>query len=72
MFDALTSTRSYRQAFSLEKALEIIRTEQGVRIDREAAETFFHTFATYRREDAEDFAGRFSAIQEREFEHAVV
>lgn len=69
-FDALTSTRSYRQAFSIEKAFEIIREESGTRIDAGVAEAFFRAFERYRREDRADFAQRFARILEREVEHA--
>ncbi len=60
-FDALTSTRSYRQAYSIDKALEIIRAGQGTRMDTEVAEAFFRAFETYRREHPQDFAARFGA-----------
>lgn len=33
VFDALTSTRSYRQAYSLEQAIEIMRQDAGQRLD---------------------------------------
>lgn len=58
-FDALTSTRSYRRAFSIEKAIEIIRSEKGVRIDAEVAEAFIGAFERYRRENPADFHERF-------------
>jgi HD-GYP domain-containing protein (c-di-GMP phosphodiesterase class II) len=60
-FDALTSTRAYRNAFSIEKALEIIRSERGVRIDPRSAEAFFAAFEAYRREEPEDFVVCFGA-----------
>lgn len=66
-FDALTSTRSYRRAFSIEKAMQIIREEQGVRIDTQAAEAFFEAFEAYRRNDPEGFATNFGSEQ-RELE----
>ncbi len=63
-FDALTSTRSYRQAFTIEKALEIIRSERGVRIDAEVADAFFRAFDRYRRTQPEDFEARFGPARE--------
>ncbi|MGD8453704.1 MAG: HD-GYP domain-containing protein [Phycisphaerae bacterium] len=66
-FDALTSTRSYRRAFSIDKAILIIREEQGGRIDSEAAEAFFRAFEAYRISNPEDFAGNFGC-EERELE----
>ncbi|MCK4340907.1 MAG: HD-GYP domain-containing protein [Phycisphaerae bacterium] len=80
-FDALTSTRSYRRAFGIEQALEIIREDQGTRIDAEVAEAFFQALAAYRRDAPDDFAARFARVNvaagprtgrpsEREVEHA--
>ena len=69
-FDALTSTRAYRQAFSLERALEIIRNERGVRVDAEVADAFFRAFERYCREEPEDFAARFPAVIQPEKAHA--
>lgn len=71
-FDALTSTRSYRKAFTIEKAMDIIRQEMGKRIDAEAAEAFFRAFERYRREDPEDFDKRFPIVaQQREVTDAI-
>ena len=69
-FDALTSTRAYRQAFHVERALEIIRDEKGVRIDAEVADAFFRAFERYRREEPGDFAARFPAFIQSEKAHA--
>lgn len=63
-FDALTSTRSYRKAFTIEKALEIIRSEKGVRIDAAVADAFFRAFERYRRTQPEDFEARFGETRE--------
>lgn len=68
-FDALTSTRSYREAFSIERALEIISEEKGRRIDTEVAEAFIRAFAAYRQNDPDDFAIRFARVHEREFQN---
>ncbi len=57
-FDALTSTRSYRKAFTHEKAMQIIREEMGKKIDVQAAEAFFRAYERYRCEDPDDFAKR--------------
>jgi HD-GYP domain-containing protein (c-di-GMP phosphodiesterase class II) len=65
-FDALTSTRSYRKAYPIEEAFEIIRAEMGTRIDAEVAEAFFRAFAAYRRDHPEDFAVRFFALAGKE------
>jgi HD-GYP domain-containing protein (c-di-GMP phosphodiesterase class II) len=68
-FDALTSTRSYRKAFTIEKAFEIIQAEKNIRIDAEVAEAFSRAFEAYRRDDPEDFAINFGV--RRELEYAV-
>jgi HD-GYP domain-containing protein (c-di-GMP phosphodiesterase class II) len=65
-FDALTSTRSYREAFSLEQAFEIIRQEGGRRTDPTVSDAFFRAFEAYRRDELEDFARRFHGLYERE------
>jgi HD-GYP domain-containing protein (c-di-GMP phosphodiesterase class II) len=68
-FDALTSTRSYRKAFTIEKAFQIIAEERGQRIDTEAADAFLRAFERYRREQPEDFAERFPAVAQTERDH---
>ena len=40
VFDALTSTRSYRKAFSWEKALEILKEEAGTKVDPRLQQAF--------------------------------
>jgi HD-GYP domain-containing protein (c-di-GMP phosphodiesterase class II) len=65
-FDALTSTRAYRTAYSIDAALDIIRAEKGTRVDAEVAEAFFRAFAAYRRDNPADFAARFRALAEKE------
>lgn len=40
VFDALTSSRSYRKAFTLENALRIMRDESGTRLDPNMVEVF--------------------------------
>jgi len=66
-FDALTSTRSYRQAFTMEKASEIIRAESGQRIDADVADAFFQAFDNYRCSEPEAFATAF--LEHREAAH---
>jgi HD-GYP domain-containing protein (c-di-GMP phosphodiesterase class II) len=68
-FDALTSTRSYRKAFSVPAALEIIRADQGTRIDTEVATAFMRAFHRYRRENPDDYAARFPHLLGGETDH---
>lgn len=69
-FDALTSTRAYRAAFSIEKAMEIIEADKGARIDAAVADAFFRAFAAYRQNEPEDFAAKFPKVRERESDDA--
>jgi putative nucleotidyltransferase with HDIG domain len=71
-FDALTSTRAYRRAFSMDKAVEIIMGEADVRTDRKVAEAFFRAFDRYRESDPGDYEQRFTMLHERECENAGV
>ncbi len=71
-FDALTSTRSYRQAFSVEKAFEIIRTERGTRIDTEVADVFFRAFERFCREQPEEYVRQFPNLHTPEEKHVGV
>ena len=41
VFDALTSPRPYKEAFSLQKSLEIIASERGESFDPEIVDAFF-------------------------------
>ena len=42
VFDALVSRRSYKEPFSFEKAIEIIREESGTHFDPDVVESFLH------------------------------
>jgi HD-GYP domain-containing protein (c-di-GMP phosphodiesterase class II) len=69
-FDALTSTRAYRSAFSIEKAMEIIEADKGTRIDATVADAFVRAFEAYRRNEPEDYAAKFPKVRERESDDA--
>ncbi len=58
-FDALTSTRSYRHAYSIEKAVEIIQQDVGVHMDGVVVEAFLRAFEAYRCKDPSGFAAHF-------------
>ena len=70
MFDALTSNRSYRRAYSPEQAIAIIRAEKGRQVDAEVAEAFIRAFESYQCSDPADYAVRFAGLVEREDDHA--
>jgi HD-GYP domain-containing protein (c-di-GMP phosphodiesterase class II) len=56
VFDALTSTRSYRVRYSPKQASEIIRQEAGNRLDAEVAATFLEALPALRAAYPEAFA----------------
>ena len=69
VYDALTSARSYKVAFSNEKAVEIIMSEVGHRFDPKIAEVFYKIRDRFEREQIrlveeaeEEIAYRASAI----------
>ena len=55
IFDALTSTRSYRKAFDWEKALSIIQEEAGTTVDPRLAQIFDHLIRRMAKEEPEAF-----------------
>lgn len=44
VFDALTSTRSYRAAFDPAKAIDILERDAGTKLDRDAVDSFLGTW----------------------------
>lgn len=65
-FDALTSCRSYREAFSLDKAFRILREESGTKFDPESVVALEKAFQTFREGQPDLFAKMFSHIKEQE------
>ncbi|MBL8879732.1 MAG: HD-GYP domain-containing protein [Phycisphaerales bacterium] len=59
VFDALTSTRSYRNAFSVEQAIDIIRKDSGTRIDSEMASAFERAITAMETENPAGFRQMF-------------
>ncbi|MFO0840309.1 MAG: HD-GYP domain-containing protein [Phycisphaerae bacterium] len=55
VFDALTSTRSYRGAFPFEKAVQIIRNDAGTKLDATVAAAFIDVAAELARTQPEMF-----------------
>lgn len=55
IFDALTSTRSYRAPFSIQKAIEILRAESGTKVDGDVAEAFLAALERWRCEQPARF-----------------
>lgn len=48
IFDALTSNRAYRSAFSMARAFEILRTDSGAKVDARIAAAFLDAFENFR------------------------
>lgn len=62
MFDALTSTRSYRQGFTLARAIEMLHEESGRGTEPVVTEAFIQAFERYIHEQTEDFRRRFAHV----------
>lgn len=56
VFDALSSTRSYRPAFSIEGAIDILRKEAGSKLDSSTVEAFLGVLERQRTESPQAFA----------------
>lgn len=61
VFDALCSTRSYRPAFSFERAIGILRQEAGARLDVSAVNAFLVALERLRRESPAQIAEMYAA-----------
>lgn len=59
IFDALTSTRSYRAGFPVARALEILEQDAGRVTDPRITQVFIDSFRAYMRSQPADFARRF-------------
>ena len=59
VFDALTSRRSYRDAFSTEKALSIIRSEAGTKLNAELVDAFLRGLQRFQDEQYDLFIEMF-------------
>jgi HD-GYP domain-containing protein (c-di-GMP phosphodiesterase class II) len=64
-FDALTSTRSYRKGFDIDRAYKILRESAGNGTEPRVAFAFMDTFRRYIAERPEDFTERFPHIAEQ-------
>jgi putative two-component system response regulator len=56
VFDALTSTRSYRVAFSPEQAYEILREEAGTKLDAEVVAVFLEMVSALQATSPDELA----------------
>ena len=69
VFDALTSTRSYRVRFSLERACNILQEEAGNRLESDIVAIFLEALPELRQTNPEAFAGA-AAVEQAELSHA--
>ncbi|NLE60537.1 MAG: HD-GYP domain-containing protein [Planctomycetes bacterium] len=65
-FDALTTSRSYRSKFSLEKALEIMHKDSGTKLDGRLVEALETAFQAFRLSQPDRFAKLFPHIEEEQ------
>ncbi len=64
-FDALTSTRSYRQAFPIARALEIMRREKHTKLDAQVVDAFERALQRYQAAHPDAFHATFQhALEE--------
>lgn len=63
-FDALTSSRAYREGFVLDKALSIMREEMGTKLDTAVTLAFFEAFDTFRAEQPGRYRQVFGHVKE--------
>lgn len=66
IFDALTSTRSYRSGFSMQRAFSILADGSGTVTDPHVTRKFIESFKQYIAAQPEDFARRFHSIRRAE------
>ena len=59
IFDALTSSRSYRKAFTWEKALDILKEESGIVVDPKLSALFDGLIREWSARDPEGFRSMF-------------
>jgi HD-GYP domain-containing protein (c-di-GMP phosphodiesterase class II) len=64
VFDALTSTRSYREAFSVSKAIEILRQDAGKKLDAVIVKEFLDAWALLPKTHPEEYERWFANIRQ--------
>jgi len=64
IFDGLSSDRSYRPAYPIEKACEILRENIGTKVDAEVTEAFLAALENFRTSKPDEFAELFRTARE--------
>lgn len=62
IFDALTSSRSYRPQYNIDRALEIMKEGAGTITDPRITDVFIRAFRQYMRDSQADYLQRFAHI----------
>lgn len=63
-FDALTTSRSYRKAFPLNKAFEIMEKEKGTKLEASIVDHFRAAFEAFKAEQPDHYRQLFSHLEE--------
>jgi len=63
VFDALSSNRSYRPAFTIERAMRILREEAGTKLDADVVNVFIQSFLELPKRDPETYKTLFSHLR---------
>lgn len=66
IFDALTSTRSYRKAFGFQRAVDIMKKEAGPKLDAEVFDAFLQTWERLPQEYPLEWERWFAKVMELE------
>lgn len=61
VFDALSSTRAYRAAFTVEQACDILKKEAGTKLPSDEVAAFLKALQKYQSENPEEYARYFAA-----------
>lgn len=64
VFDALTSQRSYREAYTAKEALGILRNEAGTKLDADTVAAFQRAIAALRQQRPDRYTAYFSHVRE--------
>jgi len=64
VFDALTSTRSYREAFPLTTAMEILRKDAGTKLDAAMVNEFMDAWGLLPKTHPEEYQRWFANIRQ--------
>lgn len=62
IFDALTTNRSYRAGFTLERAIGILEEDAGRVTDPELTRAFINAFRAYKDSEPDDYTKRFAHL----------